>query len=58
MATVPRLDELEDVARTLVRDLHGVTFTDASGIGPLVALYKRCPHNQCSLLIRGVLASG
>jgi anti-anti-sigma factor len=51
MATAQRLDELASVQGDLLLDLHGVTFIDSSGIAALVRLYKRCEHEDCTLLI-------
>src|SRR3954469_3867277 len=50
-ATVPRLDELDDVHGPLLLDLHGVTFMDSGGVAALVRLYERCPHPQCTFQI-------
>ena len=58
LATAARLDELEYVHGPLLLDLHGVTFMDSSGIAALVRLHQRCPHRDCHVPDRSLLARG
>lgn len=52
-----RIDELGHELRVLILDLRGITFIDSSGIGQLVAIYKKCSIDDRSFALSGLTPS-